>query len=119
MILVDTSIWIDHFRGNEPELAALLHAAQVLTHPFIVGEIALGYLRQRAHVLASLNDLPSAVVAGYNEVLAFIERGQLAGSGIGYLDAHLLAAVRWTQGARLWTRDKRLLAVAEALELSR
>lgn len=118
MILVDTSVWIDHLRAGDAVLAELLDDGQVLSHPFVVGELALGNLHQRESVLADLLELPRAFVASDNEVLHFIQREGLFGIGIGYLDAHLLAATRLTQGASLWTRDKRLSAAAERLSLA-
>jgi hypothetical protein len=119
VILVDTSIWIDHFRKGEPELARLLAAARVLVHPFVICEIALGHVKRRARVLSDLAMLPSPVVAENDEVLAFIDRVNLSGTGVGYVDAHLLASVTLTGGAKLWTRDGRLAAVATRLGLSR
>lgn len=119
MILVDTSVWIAHLRAGEPGLAARLEAGEVLSHPFVIGEIAMGNLRDRAGLLAALRNLPAAEVATDAEVLAFIDREALHGLGIGYVDAHLLAAVRLTRDARLWTFDRRLAAVAERLALGR
>lgn len=118
MILVDTSIWVDHLRAGDATLAGLLEAGRVLAHPAVVGEVALGALRQRALVLALLRALPQAVVATSEEVLAFIEDHGLAGLGIGYVDAHLLAATRLTASASLWGRDKRLQCAAEHLGLA-
>jgi predicted nucleic acid-binding protein len=118
MILVDTSIWVDHFRGGNVSLVGLLNATQVLTHPFVIGELACGNLRQRNEVLSLLQDLPSSTVASDDEVLFFIERHVLAGRGIGYVDAHLLAATALHGATRLWTRDKRLRAIADELELA-
>ena len=118
MILVDTSIWVAHLRAGEATLVALLDAGMVLTHPFVIGELALGALRQRDAVLTALADLPSAVVATDAEVLRFIDRHALFGRGVGYVDAHLLAAARLTAGARLWTKDKRLDGVVDALGLA-
>jgi predicted nucleic acid-binding protein len=112
VILVDTSVWVEHLRVGEAMLAALLEAGQVLVHPFVIGELALGSLRQRAPVLALLQDMPAAVVATDREVMQFIERYSLAGQGIGYVDAHLLASVRLTAGSSIWTLDRRLAAVA-------
>lgn len=118
MILVDTSVWIDHLRLNDERLAKWLRAGQVLAHPFVIGELALGNLRNRETVLDALKDLPRAMLASDDEVLRFIEQSGLFGLGIGYIDAHLLAAVRLSPGASLWTRDKRLLAAGIRLGLA-
>ena len=118
MILVDTSIWIDHWRSSDERLTRLLEVGQVLVHPFVVGELGLGNLLHREQVLTALQDLPQATTATDAEVLGFIDQAALAGSGIGYIDAHLLAAVRLTPGSQLWTRDKRLLAVTARLGLA-
>lgn len=117
MILVDTSIWIDHLRQRDERLNKLLNQGQVLAHPFVIGELALGSLQNRAAILSALQDLPQAPVATEGEVLSFIEQNALYGIGIGYIDAHLLAAVRLSPGATLWTRDKRLLAAGTGLGL--
>jgi len=114
MILVDTSIWVDHLQAGDEELAFLLQGEEVLAHPFVIGEIALGHLRHREIDLATLHDLPAAPVAMDHEVLDLIDRNRLFGVGIGYVDAHLLAAVQLT-GALLWTRDRRLAEVASGL----
>jgi predicted nucleic acid-binding protein len=118
VILVDTSIWVDHLRHGDERLAALLDHELVIAHPHVIGELALGQLRQRDAVLADLADLPSATVASDEEVLHLIDREALSGAGIGYVDAHLLAATRLTTGASLWTRDRRLLAVAQKLAVA-
>jgi predicted nucleic acid-binding protein len=115
LILVDTSIWIEHLRNGEPRLAQLLDANQVLGHAFVVGELALGQLGRRKVILDSLRNLPQAHVASDPEVLRFIETAALHGLGIGYVDAHLLAATRLTPECRLWTRDRKLQGVAERL----
>lgn len=117
MILVDTSVWVDHFNHGDTELAAALHAGRVLSHPFVIGELALGNLRQRDIILSSLKNLPMAVVADESEVLGFIERHKVHGIGIGYVDVHLLAAAMLSH-ASVWTRDRRLMAMADRLELS-
>lgn len=117
MILVDTSVWVDHLRTGEPQLATLLERGRVLMHPAVIGEIALGSLRQRDLVLRMLAQLPQTITAGDAEVLRWIDAARLWGRGIGFLDAHLLAAARLTPGARLWTRDRRLHEVAVTLEL--
>ena len=108
MILADTSVWIDHLRVGDAVLGEFLDRGGVLCHPFVTGELALGNLRQRDIVLRALQRLPQAIVASHEEVLRLVERQPLYGLGIGYVDAHLLAAVRLTEGAKLWTRDRRL-----------
>ena len=118
MILVDTSVWIDHLRRHNKTLAKLLQAGMVLTHPFVIGELALGDLRQREVVLTALSDLPRASVATEPEVLHFIDQYALFGRGVGYVDVHLLAAVRLTPGVELWTNDKRLQKVAVQLGMT-
>jgi predicted nucleic acid-binding protein len=118
MILVDTSIWIDHLRSKDERLVALLNSSQVVAHPFVIGELALGSLRNRNEVLSRLNDLPSAVIATNEEVMAFITQNVIYGLGIGFIDAHLLASVRLSPGSALWTRDKRLFAAGVRLGLT-
>ncbi|MDR2856920.1 MAG: VapC toxin family PIN domain ribonuclease, partial [Novosphingobium sp.] len=108
MILADSTVWIDHLRRGDPLLARRLEAGLVHIHPFIIGEIALGSLRRRDTVLSALRGLPTVAQATDEEVQAFIERQPLYSLGIGYIDAHLLAATRLTPGLRLWTRDRRL-----------
>ncbi|WP_347350679.1 type II toxin-antitoxin system VapC family toxin [Intrasporangium sp.] len=111
MILVDTSVWIDHLRVGDPELVELLQGGLVLAHPWVIGELALGHLSRRGEVLGLLRNLPQATVATDAEVLALIENQRLHGLGIGYVDAQLLAATMLST-SRLWTRDKRLAAIA-------
>ena len=118
MILVDTSVWINHLRNNDPHLVRLLIGNSVLSHPFVRGELALGNLRQREAILAALDNLPQAPVAFTDEVNVFIEQHALFGLGIGLIDAHLLASTRLSGNARLWTQDKRLLAAANRLNLA-
>lgn len=118
MILVDTSVWVDHLRRRDATLARLLDVGGVVTHPFVIGELALGNLRQRDLVLDLLRRLPRAVVATERETLDFIDRNALFGLGIGYVDAHLLAAARLTADGRLWTRDRRLALAADRLGLN-
>jgi predicted nucleic acid-binding protein len=117
VILVDTSVWVDHLRQGDAALAAALQAGAVGMHPFVVGELACGNLRARAEVLGLLQALPPLAVATEREVLYFIDTHRLMGRGIGYIDAHLLAASRLA-GAALWTRDKRLHTVATELALA-
>ncbi|MEO5697596.1 MAG: type II toxin-antitoxin system VapC family toxin [Burkholderiaceae bacterium] len=116
MILVDTSVWVDHLRRGDAQLADLLERGAVVMHPFVLGEIACGSLADRSKVLELLHDLPAAVVADNDEALGFIEHHRLHGRGIGLVDVHLLASVALSLGCRLWTRDKRLHAVALDLD---
>ena len=118
MILVDTSVWVDHLQRGNAQLAEQLGKGQVLAHPFVLGELALGSLRQRAKVLDAMQNLPMAAVASSDEVLTFIGTHALQGMGIGYVDAHLLASSRLSPAARLWTLDKRLQAAAHQMGLS-
>ncbi len=113
MILVDTSIWIDHLRRGSPALSALLQNDRVCTHDFVIGELACGNLRNRAEVLGLLRSIPRLAVATEDEALFFIEKQHLIGRGIGYIDVHLLAAVAM-HSALLWTKYKRLKTLAEA-----
>ena len=118
MILADTSVWVDHLQRGNATLAHCLGRGEVLAHPYVLGELALGSLRQRTQVLEALSQLPMATVATDAEVLDFIARQSLFGRGIGYVDAHLLAAARLTPACWLWTLDKRLQAAATALGLA-
>jgi predicted nucleic acid-binding protein len=118
MILVDTSIWIDHLHRSDATLSDLLQEAQVCVHPMVIGELALGSLRDRQTVLGLLADLPIAPVATNAEVLAFVDANGLYGIGLSLVDAHLLAALRLSLSNRLWTRDRRLRQAAERLRVS-
>jgi predicted nucleic acid-binding protein len=118
VILVDTSVWIDHLRSGEPTLAAVLESGQVMMHPFVLGELACGNLANRTEVLKLLGDLTAAPTATDTEVLDFIENRALMGRGIGYIDVHLLAATALAGDALMWTRYKRLWDAAAELELS-
>ena len=118
MILVDTSVWVDHLRSPVPPLVALLEGAAVLGHPWVTGELALGSLAQRDVVLGLLTNLPRAVVATPDEVLTTIRVHRLDGRGIGYVDAQLVAATLLTGDARLWTSDRRLASVAADLGIA-
>jgi predicted nucleic acid-binding protein len=117
MILVDTSVWIDHLRGDNPQLRALLYADEVLTHPFIIGEIACGALHNRTEILQYLATLPEVRLAEHSEVLRLLEEEKLYHRGIGLVDAYLIASSRLST-CRLWTLDKQLNAAAAALGLS-
>jgi hypothetical protein len=118
LILVDTSIWIDHLRVGDRTLVERLEAGLVLTHPFVIGEIALGNLGNRAEILEALARLPAARPASDSEVFELIERRRLYGLGIGLVDAHLIAATLLTPDCSLWSRDRRLVAVAGDLGAS-
>jgi predicted nucleic acid-binding protein len=118
VILADSSVWIDHIRASDALLSDLLVCERVLMHPCVIGEVALGNIRNRTEWLVEMRHLQQAVVARNDEVDAMIEREKLFGFGIGYVDAHLLASVRLTHGALLWTRDKRLAAAAERLSVA-
>ncbi|WP_133646033.1 type II toxin-antitoxin system VapC family toxin [Paraburkholderia flava] len=118
MILVDTSVWIDHINASDHILVGLLAEERVLTHPYVIGEISLGSLRKRALVLGALLDLPSAPVATPEETFYLIERQRLFNRGIGYVDTSLLASAFLQPGVTIWTRDKRLKSVADELGLS-
>lgn len=117
MILVDTSIWVEHLRRGVPDLADRLDQGEVVCHPFVIGELSLGHLRQRAEILALLAELPSVLLATHGEVRTFVHSRQLAGSGIGWVDAHLLASAALA-GVAVWTADRRLAAAARSLGLS-
>jgi predicted nucleic acid-binding protein len=117
MILVDSSVWIDHLRAGDAELSMLLDAGRVLMHPFVLGELACGNLRNRREILGLLGSLPRIMQATDDEVPYFIEHHALMGRGIGYVDAHLLAAAMLDGSARLWTRDKRLRDLTDTLAL--
>ena len=114
MILVDTSIWVDHLRSGVPQLTAALQAGEVFIHPWVVGELVCGNLRDRSRVLQLLQNLPSACVATPAEVLMLIAQHHLMGRGIGFVDAQLLASARLST-CLLWTQDRRLAELAEVL----
>jgi predicted nucleic acid-binding protein len=117
MVLVDTSVWINHFRHGEPMLAQLLTDGLVLMHPFVCGELACGTLKDRQQILSDFGALPAAKSASTEEVLDLIERRKLYGLGLGWIDAHLLASALLSH-SRLWTIDKRLQAAASQLRLT-
>jgi hypothetical protein len=117
VILVDTSVWVEHLRSGNATLVGELGGGRVLTHPLVIGELACGNLRNRREVLDLLGRLPSAPTATHAEALRFLERRALMGRGIGFVDVHLLASTALAAPARLWTRDRRLAAVATELDL--
>ncbi len=115
MILVDTSVWVDHLRSGNPRLTELLEQNRVLMHPMVLGELACGNLQNRRQLLQLWQSLDVLQAVSHDEALYFIEHNGLMGKGIGYIDAHLLASVALIAGAKLWTRDKRLAQVASEL----
>lgn len=118
MILVDTSVWIDHLRRGDEHLSQLLDTGNVLVHAHVIGELALGNLKDRGMILSMLQDMPQAPLATHEEVLHLIDLHALSGTGIGYTDVHLIAAVRLVPGSRLWSRDRRLLAASIRLDVA-
>jgi predicted nucleic acid-binding protein len=118
MILVDTSVWVDHLARGVSHLTDILEAEQVLIHPFVVGEIACGTLKSRGEVIGYMKNLPQPTVATHEEVLTLIEQRRLMARGIGYIDMHLLASALLTDAALLWTRDRRLRKTAAELDLA-
>jgi predicted nucleic acid-binding protein len=118
VILVDTSIWIDHLRSGNPDLIGLLGRRRVLGHSWVTGELALGQLSGRREILTLLGNLPQATIASASEIMTLIENRHLHGLGIGFVDAQLLASTVLTTGASLWTSDKRLRAAATELAIS-
>jgi len=115
MILVDTSVWVDHLRRHSTRLAALLDRGEVACHPFVLGELALGSLRNRPVLLSLLRELPTAAVVDHDEAMALIERHDLPGVAIGWVDVHLLAAAL-VEGLPIWTNDRPLHVVADRLD---
>lgn len=114
MILVDSSVWVDHLRKSDVELTSLLVARLVTMHPMVAGEIACGNLNNRAAILRDVGRLPCALIAKHSEVMQFIESKNLMGKGIGFVDMHLLVATI-AGDLKLWTRDKRLKLAAQNL----
>ena len=117
MILIDTSVWIDHLRQRDDHLVITLLAGHVLIHPWVIGDIACSSLKDREQVLDLLRSLPLCSVALEDEVLLFIEQNKLMARGIGYVNVHLLASTKLS-GATLWTRDKRLLIIAKEMNIA-
>ena len=115
MILIDSSVWVDHFRMAEPRIALLAEEETILMHPLVFGELAMGNFARRTTVLMWLEDFIPAAQARHDEVLHLVESAQLLGRGLGFIDAHLLASARLMPGVQLWTRDKRLVDAAEVL----
>ena len=118
MILVDTSVWIDHLRSPEPRLQELLNANSVLAHPMVAGELACGNIQNRERFLRRMDAMPQADERTHAEVRDFIESEGLTGRGIGYIDSHILCSTARHDGALLWTRDSRLGRLAEELSVA-
>jgi len=116
MVLVDSSVWVSHLRAGNSDLEILLNDGRVVCHPFIIGELACGNLKNRTEILSLLHSLPMAKLAEHEEVLQFIESNRLMGRGVGYVDAHLLASAVLTT-IRFWTLDKKLQEVSLKLGL--
>ena len=116
-MLVDTSVWIDHLRRANTDLEYLLGEGRVVTHPLVIGELACGSIGPRADVLRLIAELPGAVVASHEEALAFVERHRLSGSGLGWVDVHLLASAKVSRQS-LWSADRRLRNAARKLGLT-
>ena len=114
MILVDTSVWVDHLRRHHTGLADLLGRGEVMTHPFVIGEISLGFLKHRVEILSLLSELPVASIAGHDETLEIVERSSLVDVGVGWVDAHLLASAV-IERRPIWTLNRRLDRVARRL----
>lgn len=110
MVLVDTSVWIDHLHTTDPQLVALLGDDEVGCHAYVIEELALGSIRQRTEILELLDSLHRFPVLSHAEVMELVDRRRLFGRGLSAIDAHLLGSVSLTGGARLWTRDKRLIS---------
>jgi len=115
-MLVDTSIWVDHFRRDNPALCTLLTRGEVECHPFIIGELACGQMQRRSEILGLLQRLPQVPLASHSEALEFVERHRLMGRGIGWIDSHLLASAALAR-TPLWSLDRRLSGIARTLGL--
>ena len=117
MVIVDTSVWVDHFRRGNGVLSRLLEVGEVVCHSFVIGELACGNFKNREEVLSLLQALPSAPTLDEDEILYFIEKNRLMGIGLGLVDVHILAASSLSM-IPLWTTDKKLRSVAKALEIA-
>jgi hypothetical protein len=116
MVLVDTSVWVDHFHGGNAQLESLLEQEEVVCHPFVIGELACGNLSNRTEILSLLQSLPQAVVARHGEIMHFIDSHRLMGIGLGLIDVHLLASAHISM-TPIWTRDRKLKRAAEKLDV--
>ena len=116
MVLVDTSIWINHLRNSDQELKRLLFAGEVFCHPYIIGELACGSIKNRQEIISLLQELPQSPAVYFEEYLYFIEQNQLHGKGVSFIDIHLLASAKLAE-IPLWTGDKRLQSASAKLNL--
>ncbi len=117
MVLVDTSIWIDHFRNSNDQLVELLNDGEVFCHPFILGELACGNIKNRKEIIAALKALPQSSLIEHDEIMIFIENNKIMGKGLGYIDVAILASSLVTD-IPLWTFDQRLNAIAKKFKLN-
>jgi predicted nucleic acid-binding protein len=117
MVLVDTSVWIEHFRRNSPALRSLLEGAEVYCHPFVIGELACGNLKNRDEILSLLASLDKTTPVEDYEALEFVESNQLYGCGLGWIDIHLLSSALIT-GVKIWTLDRRLRQMAKRFDIA-
>ena len=115
MTLIDTSIWIDHLRKPEELVSHLLRNDEVTMHPYVIGEVALGNLSRRSEIVLMLSTIPTTEVAKHDDVMRLIDQHRLFGTGLGYVDVHLLTSARLMRETTLWTRDKQLHAAADRL----
>jgi len=118
MILIDTSVWIDHLRKPSTRLFTLIDSSQILVHPFVTGELAMGSLHGRGRFLNELDELPQMAILTSKDVIRFVGKHRLYGTGISYIDAHLLAAAHNAEDVQLWTNDKRLHAASARLNIA-
>lgn len=117
-VLIDTSVWIRHFRSSNPDVVRLLESELVVSHDFVVGELACGSLKARKEIIGNMQELPGLPVMSVSEVMILIESKELYSQGIGLIDAQLLASTLVTPDTRLWTVDKRLCQIATELGIS-
>lgn len=118
MILVDTSVWVDHLRSGDYTLSQVLEQGAACVHPMIIGELACGHLQNRSQLLELLSNLTQCICASHEETLRFLDTHKLMGKGIGWVDMHLLASTFLTPRCSFWTRDRRLFSVAQTLGIA-
>jgi predicted nucleic acid-binding protein len=118
VILVDTAIWVDHFRRAEPQLVALLASGRVVIHPFVIGELIMGNIPSVERIISDMTHLPQIDTVSDTDFYKFVTAHKIGGTGLGFVDTHLIAAVFGSAKTSIWTRDKRLMAQAERLNCS-